>query len=382
MAADMWAVSREWAARPADERFSSLAELVTAAEARKVISKEFITKTDRLEVGHRVDSATPGDPGEVVIRDGGGHEWLLSHHAFGQLAQRTGGHAACLRGLPAPLAGMELAWRASQCDVSYQKVLTLGAAGEPASRIRAFTSEQYQRVYDADVARSVAGIVEDAGKLGRGEWGIPVPFNGGGTGPAAVQVADQKDSTLFLGDQSMFVTIVNPDYGFDAPGGGIMRAGLIFDNSEVGTRALGVKRFLYDFFCSNYSIRGMSQYEEIRLRHVGAVASRLRYDVIPQLRSWMLKGLGEDERLITAAASKEVAKGAKEAEAFLVARKFSVDAAKFAVRYAETRPGMNPMSVWGMVSGLTAYNRDHFANADARFEADKAAGKLYDLVRV
>ena len=92
--------SREWAHRPADQRFLSLTDLHAATLAHRQRSKAKV-------VASRDISAQP-DPSDdlngLLVVGPNGAPVQPSHWAFGQLAQRAGAPAGYLRDLPAPLA--------------------------------------------------------------------------------------------------------------------------------------------------------------------------------------------------------------------------------------------------------------------------------------
>src|SRR5262245_5933400 len=93
--ASAYTAHREWARRPADERYASVHELFDAACARRSRTEERITETVRLHV-RAEDSET------LVLDDGvkDGDHSDLTHWSFEQLAGIASAPPNYLRTLP------------------------------------------------------------------------------------------------------------------------------------------------------------------------------------------------------------------------------------------------------------------------------------------
>src|SRR5438034_10765497 len=87
---------REWAARPPDERFTSVHALYEAARARRQRIDERTINTG--------DVRTEVDDDELVLREASGRPAALTHWSFGQLATIPDGPPNYLRTLPADIA--------------------------------------------------------------------------------------------------------------------------------------------------------------------------------------------------------------------------------------------------------------------------------------
>jgi hypothetical protein len=94
------AASRQWASRPADERFVSLIELRDHVEAQRRRSAGKVVSSRSITAQPAADDEMKG----LVIVGETGAIAAHTHFAFGQLANRAGAPAGYLRGLPAPLA--------------------------------------------------------------------------------------------------------------------------------------------------------------------------------------------------------------------------------------------------------------------------------------
>jgi hypothetical protein len=369
MSAHSTIVHREWATRPDDERFTSLDDLLTAVTARKAVSRETTLRTSDLSAGY-VTSDAPGDPGELTVKTPHG-DALLSNYSAGQLFGFADVPAAYMRRIPAPLAAINTAWGLKQTDLSRTKLLTLGTLGDATTRVRAFTGENYGRVYDADLVRAVKSFVDATD----GAWQVPA---------ASYATSDPKRaSTLYAGDRSTFVFLVNPSAGIDDGGSQVFPLVTVW-NSEVGDRSLGLMTGWYRYVCDNRLIWGLRDDNVMRFRHTSGLPSRFQYEVLPFIRNWMNKGQRETAGQIETAKAKRIAPSAADAVKFLVGRKFAESVATAAVEAAEREEargeGGDPLSVWGVLNGITSVARD-LAHADARTDLEVAAGRLMALAR-
>ena len=96
-AVSAYTAHREWATRPADERYDSVAALQAAACARRSRLEErtIETRTFRTE-------AVASDA--LVLHETSGREAALTHWSFEQLATIAGAPPKYLRTLPAAIA--------------------------------------------------------------------------------------------------------------------------------------------------------------------------------------------------------------------------------------------------------------------------------------
>jgi hypothetical protein len=368
--------SREWAARPSDERHLTLDSLLDVCRVRQATGKEYIVRTKELDADYRVGD-DGNDPGEVILATEHGKA-LMSHYAFGQLCTKAGAPARYLRDLPAPLAAMNLAWNLGQTDLTRTKLLTTGPLGEPGTRARAFTSESYGRLWDAEVVSALKDVVDRTG----GQWQVPAAC-GTRYGPSDGQDVTKESTTLYSGDRSMFAFLVNDSHKIDVGGRQVSPLVIVW-NSEVGDRSLGVMMANFEWTCMNRNIYGYQDQGSFRFNHTGGIRYRFAQQVVPALNRWVAQGMGEIERAIIVGRQTEIVKGkggatasAQDAVRFLVSRKFTENAARHAVENAE-RVGLNPLSAYGLMNGLTDFAKG-ITWQDDRVELEREAGKLMDL---
>src|SRR5687768_11504870 len=128
---------REWASRPADERFTSVAALRDAARARREGTEERDVETSRLR------TEVISDDG-LVVRQTSGRTSALSHWSFEQLAAIAGAPPKYLRTLPASIASSAINHGLTENGRAAQRLFT--DRDEPWT-IRAVTSTKYARVH-------------------------------------------------------------------------------------------------------------------------------------------------------------------------------------------------------------------------------------------
>lgn len=390
------AACRQWATRPADERFWTVGEMAAKCAEYKAASRELRVDLGRVQVLN--------DRGDMLLTGGGlSGAASFSHYSFGQLCRVAGAPADYLRDLDGELAAkcLETGLRKKDRDV-------LGASGNVLVRgglttgvnqsVGAFLSGGYSRIWNADVV----------GRLGEFEsrgWRVPparpadfddprarkateadVLKNNKGGGGIAVKVGDLiAPAGLYASDKDMFAFMVL-EGGFDE-GGSVMNRGFFVSNSEVGDRAFSVTTFLYDAVCGNHIVWGASEVTEVRLIHRGKASTRWIGDLQRALQRYASQGTEGERRAIVAAIGAKVAEGGKDAvveklfkDKRLGLTKKVIEAAwEWSVKEARLRGNrFAPDSVWGMVCGLTRVSQES-GWADQRVWIDQAAGKLLKL---
>ena len=76
--------SKQWATRPAEERFTSLPGMLAMLETQRAISRAAVVSSRKLR-------AVPLDDNQGLVIEGpNGHGYAPSHWAFGQAATLTG----------------------------------------------------------------------------------------------------------------------------------------------------------------------------------------------------------------------------------------------------------------------------------------------------
>ena len=217
---------REWATRPADERFASVPALYEAARARRLNTVERAIETRAL--------ATLATTDGVGLRDQDGGFAPLTHWSFDQLASIAGAPPEYLRSLPASIAAAAISHGLSeQRRDTYQ----LFADNARPGTVRAITPRFYKRVHHDELVGRVLDVMAS-----RPAWRLPDGYQDGIYGGPRVP------SGAYMGDRDLFLFLVDGNRSIDDPTdrsrSGLFR-GVIVRNSDVGAAALTVDVFLF-----------------------------------------------------------------------------------------------------------------------------------------
>jgi len=356
--------SRQWASRPDEERFTSLPEMHATLEAQRAISAARVVSTRSLRAEPTADNSG------LVLVGPGGHAVAPTHWAFGQLAQRGSAPAAYLRGLPAPLAADCLNWSMSTTPAEDMGVLLSRAPGGGLPVLRAATGPKYGRIWNADLIRH---LMDRFGDGVSGDFRVP-----GIWGKALDQVS-KDNTTLYAGDRDVFVFLADEVNRIELPDRrdgrtGSLARGFFVQNSEVGSAALRVTCFLFDFVCANRIVWGARNVEEISVRHSASAPDRFIEQVAPALLEYSKASQGAELRTLIQAQKTKL----PDVEKFL-ANRFGPRVAQ-RVQHAHMLDEGRPIeTLWDVVTGATAHARSITFQAD-RVEFERTAGALLDLV--
>lgn len=365
MSTVLTAASSQWASRPDDQRYLSIAELKAAVELRK---RESWTATP-LTKDLRVVANEAGNAVEVEVYDPtAGQRRLLAptHFAFGQLAQYASAPASYLRTLPAELAAVNLQWGWEHNSMRPDSLALARSNGH--HELRAMTSTSYGRIWDLDVVNAVEKVNTD------GRWKVPA---------ASYSTSNPKRATtLYASDRDVFIFLVDDSHPIEVPGEKEpMYRGFYTWNSEVGAATYGLATFLYRYVCDNRMIWGATNVEELRIRHTGGAPERFAYEGAKYLRRYGEEASAGIVAQITKAKGMELeeAKKPDTLADWMMKRGFTKAVAKASIDAAVAEEG-KARSLWDIVNGVTAYARS-LTHTDARVELEAKAGKLMELVR-
>lgn len=353
--------NRQWAARPADEKFLSLPSMLDALTLQRQRSREAIVPSRRL-------TAVPAaDNKGLMIAGPTGHEFAPSHSAFGQLATLAGAPAGYLRSLPSPMAADCLNY-GLQVERDAQDIgVLLYKNGE--SILRAATGPKYGRVWNKDI---VSGLVEKFGDGVTGRFRVPGVF-----GKQVPVTADT--TTLFAGDRDMFIFLADEENRIEIANrrdgkSGTLARGFFIWNSEVGAATLGFKTFLFDYACSNRIVWGAGNVETIKIRHTASAPDRYIEEILPTLRAYANSSAGNVQSVIAAAQAAKLDK----VDEFLAKRFGPRTAPKIAAAHItdENRP---IETLWDVTTAATAYARQ-IEYQNERVELETLAGDVLRMV--
>jgi hypothetical protein len=389
---NLYEASHQWANRPDDQRFETIAAMHAATLAYANSAKEATVTRKALTVVE--------DKGNLCLVGKLGTPAKITHYAFGQLARLVGAPAEYLRRLSPSLAATNLNAGIAEFEPDEKARILFHQNGSLVTR--AITSESYDRVWDHEVIERIGKRLISEG------WRVPParPARPGqqGTRPAtaadilpgqgdfglAVKVGDPiAPAGLYASDHDMFAFLVDQaDPATD--GAHALNRGAFIQNSEVGDSSLRIKLFVYDNVCGNHIVWNASKVTEISVRHVKGERAHSGRTLQNALSKWHVasRSLPSGSALsaqIAQAQAKEIA-GSKDEVldalfAFGKARSLSrltrptltaaYDLAERTPRYG------SPRSVWGMVNGLTEISQG--GHADSRTELDTQAGRIMEI---
>ena len=349
---NLMTASNEWASRPADQRFETLAALRERVHSRRVCSRAFDIEVSAIhvepdgETGIRINSAIT--------------ECRPSHWAFGQLAGAAGAPGSYLRKLPNHLAVQNLRHGLSTVS-GEQKFMVLGNRDGGPGTLQAVTSTQYGRIWDADVVDAVGRIVDRTG----GRFYNPKAYAPDGT---------IKPSGLYASDRDVFMFMIDGGSRLDAGPRAKLNRGFIAWNSETGARVMGLQTFLFNEVCGNHIVWGAQDIRTFKLRHSSGAPGRFDSEVLPELASYVERSAKVEETVIKRAI--EAALPTEREELLKLASRFDITRGELAdaERFAKTEEGQFA-TYWDLVQGLTASARS-YEWVDTRLDIERRAGAI------
>ncbi len=365
MASPLMAANAQWASRPADQRFSSLADLHAAVlHHRDVAAEQKGVALRTLRITTQADEA--GVVAPVLGTTTTERTASFTHFSFGQLARKIGAPASYLRGLSAGLASANLnegLRRAVEDDAGDS---TLLFAQNGSLVLRAWTSDKYARIWNSDITSRLIRLTEE-----NPVWQpAPAAFDG--------------SRGLYASDKDIFGFMVNSDRRIfeSLPGGGLSR-GFFISNSEVGDASFSLTTFLYQYICGNHMVWGAQGVRNIRIPHIGDADARAFRNITIELRKYADESAAVDEQKIGRMIKYEIT-GTKDQVLDTIFSQVGKDVPKNVIAQgieiaakSEDRYG-NPRSIFAITSGITEVARDK-ANADERVRLEKAASKVAQI---
>lgn len=374
--------SRQWATRPADQRFTSLTALHDQMVAVRDNSQSDVISSRRIKV-----MPHPADPrGGITIQTEHGMS-DPTNWAFGQLASLAGAPSSYLKTLPAPIVAdcmnYGLRFKRDSADVGLLRTrmsvahpdLDDVSMAQNMAELRAATGPQYGRIWNAEITHA---LTQKFGDGRTGDFRVPGEFG------QAVPIT--KDNTTIYGsDRDIFVFLADEENRVEMPNrrngqSGSLARGFFVWNSEVGSATMGAAFFLFDYACSNRIVWGAEGYKEIRLRHTRNAPDRWMEEITPVLQSYAHEAAAPIEQTIAAAQAKKLD---EDLDAFLAKRFSGSDklpvSTVAAISDAHFREEGRPIeTLWDLTTGITAYAKT-IPHQDARVQMERKGGKILDL---
>lgn len=360
---ELFVAHRQWASRPADQRFTSLRDMYKACLGYAQHAKTQIVQWNHLRTEAHKD--------EVLIVGKANVPALMGHYAFGQLCGRVGAPASYLRELPATLASQNLNYGLKakveelNRDAADASLLFHPANGGGKWLMRSLMTEKYERVWNHEILERLLTWEQ------RG-WKPATPD---------IRKIKENDAALYASDHDMFAFLMNEKYVIKEPGNpkGLKR-GFIVMNCEVGGKPIVIMKFLYREMCGNHIIWGASEVEEYRFKHVGSVRERFNVYEAKMLK-YMNESASEEEAKIREAKRVYIGKTKEELLDTLFGKRLGIAQKTLEAAYDAVLPDEDgdPKTVWGFVQGMTRYSQT-LPYTDERHNIDRAAGKVLDFV--
>jgi hypothetical protein len=358
--------AKQWANRPADQRFTSLATLHAAVSNRRNQSMSCNRDLKGLKVTLKNN--------ELVLNEHI-HPAMPTHWSFGQLCGACKAPAGYLRTLSPQLVADNLTYKINQSVSENMKFMILQNPDGGANTLQAITGPEYGRIWDADVVESVMRIVERSG----GKFHNPLAYDrNGGTTP----------SGLYASDHDVFMFLIDGGSLLEAGPRAKLNRGFIVWNSETGAKTLGVTAFLFNTVCGNHFIYGATDVQTKMLKHTSSAPMRFDREVLPILSSYVnasekpvLDSIKRaQDLLLTNVLSVPNEKCLSDAwvRAFAKKYSFTVGEVDNAIQHAKSEEHTCE-TVWDMEQGLTAAARD-YDYIDSRLHLETRASKFFSSV--
>lgn len=358
--------SHQWASRPDDERFLSLADLAKSVANRRYESWTTAPSVRELQVNVDADAL---DANILLttydVEHGEDRQLEPTNWSFNQLAQYAGAPAGYLRKLHPVLAATNLQYGLTNL-APREDVLVLGQTNGK-NVLRSITTPSYGRIWDAEVVEAVIRMNRN------GMWQVPA---------ASYATSNPlRATTLYASDRDVFMFLVDPEHPIMIPGKSTpMFRGFFMWNSEVGKCTFGSDMFLYDYVCDNRIVWGMTMVKQLRIRHTSGAPDRFLREAQGYLRQYANESTQPIIEAVVKAQEKVIdLSGTKGSMVdWLQKRGLTKVQAQASVQSAQAENG-GADTLWQIVSGVTAYARS-IKHTDTRVEVERVGGSLMDMV--
>lgn len=343
---------REWAKRPADQRFRTVQALIDSVRARRADSKAYEVNIQDLVVETDKENLTIRSRHKQAPAN-------FTHWSFDQFSKLIGAPAYYLNKLPAELAAINLN---HGIEVAKERPVSAFVASHGNHHtLRATLTPRYSRIWDDDLISWIYELTEGTG------WQLPQGFKDGKWGAELVPsgaYGSDRDVFLFMVDYSRPIEVLNEK----------LFRGFYIWNSEVGSKTVGLELFLFRLVCGNNMVHGYQNVGQLKRRHIGELLEqKARNEIRGVLDTYMNSDTHEETRGITRAMNYMVEKPNE----FLREKGFAKHETENAIVRAKAEEG-DTRTAWQLLQGLTSYART-MPNMDDRTDLEKRSGKLLAL---
>lgn len=356
-------VHHQWATRPSDERYTSLYDMLLHFNLQRDQSKQKVVSSRTLEA-----TPDPDNKGLYVVARGSDQGFAPTHWAFGQLAQLAGAPPGYLRSIPSPLAADCLNYGLHYARDIEDVGLLLHSNGS--RTLRAATGPKYGRIWNDEILKGMCATFGDGVT---GDWRVPGVMGR----PVAVT---KENTTLYAGDRDMFVFLADEQNRIEVPGRrdgqtGSMARGVIVSNSEVGSASFRIAGMLFDYLCQNRIIWGVTNFQEITLRHTASAPDRFFEQMQPALKRY-----SEQSTVGIVKAIEQAKKSRLEDVDKFLSNRFSKQMVERIQNAHVIEEGRPIESLWDVATGITATAKS-IQWQDERTALERKAGEILDLAK-
>lgn len=369
-------VSRQWASRSDDQRFTSLTALRT-----QVANWADASYTKEANPADLLVRATD-DNGLMLQADDAQH--VLTNYSFQQLARLAQAPAYYLTDLPAPLAALNLNYG---LKAAQQKAQQLYMMEDEAIALRGITSPRYGRIFDRDVVDAVMKVAGNG--TGDTRWKVPGTIdwaNAHGVHYNPNVEITKQNTTLYASDRDVFLFLVDDMHPIevgklDDGSPDLMFRGFYVWNSEVGDKTFGMATMYLRGVCQNRNLWGVEGFNEVTFRHTSGAPERFLTEAAPALLAYSEGSTTKLVEGVKAAKAAKVSVTDEERFEFLAKFGFSEKQAKELIATSMAEEGKPQESIWDHAQAITAQARKSDFQEN-RLKLEAVAGKILDKVKV
>ena len=353
-------VNREWASRPADERWGGKAPLVAlhtflyglaqSSRAGKVSTKDLIVKPK----------------GTDIVLSNGKSDMIFNNWSARQLSALSGIPSAMYQ-QPADLLASNFNWGLRARETEEIQILATKAG--PSWQARALTGPTYGRIWNHEVVKT---LIDHVGDGFTGTWKVP-----GIRGTKLTEV-NKDNTTVFGGDQDIFIMLADEDNRVEVKGRrdgkpGTLARGVMIGNSEVGSGTAWIAMAWYDYLCANRIIWGLDRFERISIRHTSGGPGRWLSEAMPQIKGFMEASAKPAEAKIKEAQQHMLGSGDQIAD--FLNRRFTKSQTVNMLAVHVEEEGRPVATRWDAVTAATAYAKS-IPWQNERVTIERKAGEM------
>jgi hypothetical protein len=366
-------VSKQWANRPDEQRYTDLYAM------REAIGKRF-TQSRQVDINYK-DILFDGAGSDIMLNLNGNNV-ALNNYTFSQLCATHRLPVEYMRKLPSDLAAINMQHAVK--SLPNESVKALITDGE----LRAITSKTYGRVWDY---QAVDQVIKVAGNgVNDTCWKVPGVINWGTSNGVTVEYnpfvdVTKETTTLYASDRDVYIFLVDDTHPIevgklDNGEPDLMFRGFIVWNSETGDKTFGISTMLMRGVCANRNIWGVEGKQGLQMRHSVTAPERFATQAYPMLAAYALSSSAGVVNKVRNAKNAIIARTDEERMSFLTDKMLLSVALSEKVLLSCTNEEQHPMtSVWDAVQGITAHART-IRHTDNRVALELKAGKLMDKI--